>query len=85
MTISTFFGLDMALRALQAQQMGIDVTNHNVSNANTVGYSRQNVKITTTEPFAAPGMNRPMQAGQLGTGSIASDIQRARDMLLDAQ
>jgi len=85
MTISTFFGLDMALRALQAQQTGIDVTNHNVANANTTGYSRQNVKITTTEPFAAPGMNRPATAGQMGTGSIASDIQRARDMFLDAQ
>ena len=35
--ISAFFGLDMALRALQAQQTGIDVTSHNVANANTDG------------------------------------------------
>jgi flagellar hook-associated protein 1 len=82
---STFFGLDMALRALQAQQMGIDVTSHNVANANTAGYSRQNVKIETTDPFAMPGLNRPHTAGQLGTGSIAADVQRARDMFLDAQ
>ena len=82
---SAFFGLDMALRALQAQQTGIDVTNHNVANANTSGYSRQNVVHATTEPFAAPGMNRPATAGQLGTGVITKDIQRARDGFLDTQ
>jgi flagellar hook-associated protein 1 FlgK len=82
---SAFFGLDMALRALQAQQTGIDVTNHNVANANTDGYSRQNVTLVTTEPFAAPGMNRPTTAGQMGTGVIARDIQRARDGFLDTQ
>ncbi|HZO29202.1 MAG TPA: flagellar hook-associated protein FlgK [Chloroflexota bacterium] len=85
MSISPFFGLDMALRALHAQQTGIDVTSHNVANANTEGYSRQNVTIVTTEPFASPGMNRPASAGQIGTGSIAGDIQRARDIFLDTQ
>jgi flagellar hook-associated protein 1 FlgK len=82
---SAFFGLDLALRALQSQQMGIDVTNHNVANANTDGFSRQNVTLVTTEPFAMPGMNRPTTAGQLGTGVIARDIQRARDSFLDTQ
>ena len=82
---SAFFGLDLALRALQAQQMSIDVTSHNVANANTEGFSRQNVVIATTEPWAMPGMNRPATAGQLGTGAMATDVQRARDMFLDAQ
>jgi flagellar hook-associated protein 1 FlgK len=82
---STFFGLDMALRALQAQQTGMDVTSHNVANANTDGFSRQNVQLSTTEPFAMPGMNRPATAGQLGTGVIANNIQRARDGFLDSQ
>ena len=85
MSISPFFGLDMALRALQAQQTGIDVTSHNVANANTDGYSRQNVTIVATEPFAPAGMNRPATAGQIGTGAVASDIQRARDLFLDTQ
>lgn len=85
MSVSAFFGLDMALRALQAQQTGIDVTNHNVSNANTAGFSRQNVTIATTEPFASPAMNRPAQPGQIGTGAIAKNIERARDTFLDVQ
>ncbi|MCC7370282.1 MAG: flagellar hook-associated protein FlgK [Chloroflexi bacterium] len=82
---SAFFGLDLALRALQAQQMGLDVTNHNVANANTEGYSRQNVQLVTTEPYTAPGMNRPATAGQLGTGVIAADVTRARNQFLDNQ
>jgi flagellar hook-associated protein 1 len=84
-SISPFFGLDMALRALQAQQTGIDVTSHNVANANTAGFSRQNVTISTTEPFASPGMNRPASAGQIGTGALATNVQRSRDLFLDTQ
>ena len=83
--ISTFFGLDLALRALQSQQAGLDVTNHNVANANTDGFSRQNVQLATTEPFAVPSLNRPQGAGQVGTGVIAAGIQRARDLFLDIQ
>jgi flagellar hook-associated protein 1 FlgK len=82
---SAFFGLDVALRALQAQQTGIDVTGHNVANANTEGYSRQNVRIVATDPYTEPAMNRSTTAGQLGTGSIAKDIQRARDAFLDTR
>ncbi|MCC6177615.1 MAG: flagellar hook-associated protein FlgK [Chloroflexi bacterium] len=83
--ISTFFGLDMALRALQAQQAGVDVTNHNVANANTDGFSRQRVDIAATTPYTVPGMNRSTGPGQIGTGAIAGGIQRARDLFLDIQ
>lgn len=83
--IGTFFGLDLALRALQSQQAGLDVANHNVANANTEGYSRQNVQLQTTEPFTVPGMNRLTSPGQIGTGVVAAGIQRARDQFLDIQ
>jgi flagellar hook-associated protein FlgK len=33
--------LDMASRALLSEQVGIEVTSHNVTNVNTPGYSRQ--------------------------------------------
>ena len=41
MPISTFFGLETALRGILAQQRALDVTGHNIANANTVGYTRQ--------------------------------------------
>ncbi len=80
-----FFGLDLALRALHAQQLGLDVTNHNVANANTPGFSRQEVVLETTDPYTLPGMNRAQMAGQVGTGVVAAGIQRARDVFADVQ
>jgi flagellar hook-associated protein 1 FlgK len=82
---STFFGLDLALRALHAQQAGLDVTNHNVANANTPGFSRQRVHIVATTPFSEPGLNRPGGPGQLGTGAVAQSIRRIRDIFVDLQ
>jgi flagellar hook-associated protein 1 FlgK len=82
---SAFFGLDLGLRALQAQQMGLDVTGQNVANANTAGYSRQTVDLQTTEPYTMPGLNRAQIAGQVGTGVIVAGIDRARDVFADVQ
>jgi len=42
---SSFSGLNTALSALYAQRRGLDVTGHNVANANTEGYSRQRVDL----------------------------------------
>jgi flagellar hook-associated protein 1 len=80
-----FFGLDLSLRALQAQQLALDVTNHNVANVNTAGFSRQEVVLQTTDPYTLPGMNRAQIAGQMGTGVIGSGIKRARDLFADVQ
>ncbi|HLI28754.1 MAG TPA: flagellar hook-associated protein FlgK [Chloroflexota bacterium] len=85
MTTSTFFGLELSLRAMQAQQAGLDTTSHNVANANTKGFSRQSVVLEPTTPFMLPAFNRLQQAGQLGTGVAAVTIERARDLFLDVQ
>jgi flagellar hook-associated protein 1 FlgK len=81
----TFFGLETALRSLRTHQMAMDVTNHNVANANTPGYSRQVPHLSTTDPYTVPGLGRPLQAGQLGTGSQVSAVQRSRDPFLDGR
>lgn len=82
---STFFGLDMALRALQTQQQAIDITNHNVANANTEGFSRQTAQLGTTEPYTVPAFNRNPGPGQVGTGVQVELVKRVRDLYLDAQ
>jgi flagellar hook-associated protein 1 FlgK len=79
----TFFGLETALRGLRAAQTGVDVTSHNVSNANTPGFSRQSAALATTPPYTIPAMNNSTQAGQMGTGVIVARIERARDVFLD--
>ncbi len=69
----------MATLALQTQQKAIDITAHNIANANTPGYTRQKAQMVTTEPFSYAG------AGQVGTGVIVSDIERIREEFMDYQ
>ena len=85
MPVSTFLGLETTLRGILAQQLALDVTGHNISNANTVGYSRQAAVMAPTEAYTVPGVTRPPQAGQLGTGVNVQSYQRMRDEFLDIQ
>lgn len=83
--MSTFHGLEMAKQALFAQQSALYTTGHNISNANTEGYSRQRVNFETTSPFPTVSRNRPEIPGQMGTGVQAGSVQRIRNEYLDYQ
>lgn len=74
-----------ATRGMSTQQMAINVTSHNIANANTEGFSRQRVVIETTTPFGMPSLSNAAEPGQMGTGSQVSAIQRVRDSFLDYQ
>ena len=45
---STFMGLEASKRGLFTQQSALYTTGHNISNANTEGYTRQRVNMETT-------------------------------------
>lgn len=79
---STFGGLNTLVRGLYAQQVALDTVGHNISNANTEGYSRQNVNLTTTSTESVYGNRGVMQ---LGTGVTVDSIMRARDTFVDRQ
>ncbi len=85
MPVSTFMGLETTLRGILAQQLALDVTGHNIANANTVGYSRQRASLVATDPYTVPGVTRPPQAGQLGTGVDVAQYERVRDAFIDLQ
>lgn len=82
---STFHGLETARRGMFTQQSALQVTGHNIANANTPGYSRQRVNFVQTEPYPPASMNRPQIPGQMGTGVKAGSIQRVRESFLDVQ
>lgn len=82
---STFFGLETARRGLFAFQQALDTTGHNISNANTPGYSRQVVRLSETTPFSPPSFSRPSMAGMIGTGVEVASIERMRDEFLDTE
>lgn len=82
---STFMGLETAKRGMFTQQSALYTTGHNISNANTPGYSRQRVNFQTTTPYPGVGLNRPNIPGQMGTGVEAGSVQRIRDSFMDVQ
>ncbi|WP_100401656.1 flagellar hook-associated protein FlgK [Bacillus sp. FJAT-42315] len=82
---STFHGLETAKRGMFTQQSALYTTGHNISNANTPGYTRQRINFQTTLPYPGIGMNRPQIPGQMGTGVEAGSVQRVRDSFLDLQ
>lgn len=82
---STFHGLEVGKRSLFAQQSALHTTGHNLSNANTEGFTRQRVNFQTTNPYSYPGMNNDRSPRQLGTGVVATSITRMREDYLDIQ
>jgi flagellar hook-associated protein 1 FlgK len=85
MAISTFFGLETTLRGILAHQQAINTTSHNVSNANTEGYSRQEAVLGATDPYrVAAGIGRT-NSGHIGSGVNVEAFKRIRDGFLDLQ
>jgi flagellar hook-associated protein 1 FlgK len=70
--------MDIAKRALAANQLGVEVTGNNIANVNTPGYSRQKVNFETSQAL-------PMPYGPLGYGVQISGIERAFDPLVAAR
>ena len=80
---STFMGLEIGKRGIQAHQQALATVGHNLNNVNTQGYSRQRIELSPFEPIYLPGLNRAETAGQIGQGVIVERIERIRDQLLD--
>lgn len=86
MGISTFFGLETSLRGILAHQQAIDTTSHNVSNANTEGYSRQTATLGATAALqVTTGVGNGNVYGDIGSGVGVESYQRIRDTFLDLQ
>ena len=64
--------LNIGYSGLSAAQVGINTTGHNISNAETEGYSRQRV-------MTSPALPVQMGNGQIGNGVAVADIARVFD------
>jgi flagellar hook-associated protein 1 len=86
MSISTFNGLNIALRGLTAQQRALDVTSHNIANVETPGYSRQEAVFAAAPVLdVGAGALQQGQGAQLGQGVDILTYRRLRDDFLDLQ
>src|SRR5690606_41664834 len=82
--VSSFHGLELGKRGLFAGQTGISTAGHNIANANTRGYSLQQVYLTTS-PSVDIWSTGQWGSSQLGTGVSLESITRIRDRFLDQQ
>ncbi|WP_035051344.1 flagellar hook-associated protein FlgK [Carnobacterium pleistocenium] len=78
--MSGLFGtLNNATKGLNVQQSALQTTSHNISNANTEGYSRQKVTMVADNPYTLGGI------GQVGTGVRIASIDRIVDPYVNNQ
>ena len=74
--ISLNSNLEIARRAMQANQLAMSVIGSNIANVNTPGYSRRRAAIQE-----AGGID--VGVGRVGAGAQVVDIRRVRDSILD--
>jgi flagellar hook-associated protein 1 len=74
--MSSFYGLYSVRSGLDAARRAMDTVGQNVANANTVGYTRQEVSFTSAEP------PHVLKAGR---GIAEVQVMRYRDEFLDRQ
>ena len=83
---STFYGLEIARKGLFISQKGLDVTGHNIANANTPGYTRQRLVTSSLEPATGGyGQFTYTAKGQVGSGVTIQELSQIRDKFIDMQ
>lgn len=75
----SIFGIfDIGKNALFAAQTALTVTNNNIANVNTPGYTRQSVVLEVADPVSIRG-------GFLGRGAKVTGVRRDYDRFIEAQ
>ena len=82
---STFSGIELGKRSIMAHSDAITTAGHNISNADTEGYSRQRVQMKEFDPLYRADLERPERAGMLGQGIDTQSVERIRDEMLDSR
>ena len=86
MSISSFYGLQTSLRGLLAQQRLLDTAGHNIANASTKGYSRQEAALVASAALQIPAGGIAGGSGaHLGSGVDVQSFRRIRDQFVDLQ
>ena len=70
--------MNAGVSGLLAMQRALDITSHNIANAQTPGYSRQRVELAATQPVSTGD-------GFVGRGVSVTTIQRSYDDLIASQ
>ena len=82
---STFFGIEIGRTGINVGQKGLDVTGHNISNVDTLGYTRQRLVTTAYEPFSGMHKFTPIDNALVGAGARVMILDQIRSKFLDLQ
>jgi flagellar hook-associated protein 1 len=74
-----FSAFEIGRRALNASQVGINITGQNIANVNTAGYTRRHVSL------AESTTNNLANGFQIGTGVTVQGVTAFRDSLLQSR
>lgn len=77
---SSFFGLDIGKTGLYAYQAALNTTGHNITNTNTLGYTRQ---VSTQKAGEALRVNS--KYGMAGTGVQITGVEQIRNTYYDVK
>ena len=81
---STFYGFEIARSGIVASQYALNITGHNITNADTDGYTRQ--RLDTASISAVMGMQRLASTrAAIGGGVRVNGVEQIRDNYLDKQ
>lgn len=69
-----FSSLNAAVRALEAQQVGLSVTGQNIANANSPGYTRRTLTISPIPPY---------ETWSAGGGATVTGLHAQRDYIVE--
>jgi flagellar hook-associated protein 1 FlgK len=76
--MSILSALNIAVKAMEAQQKAIQTTGHNLANVDTPGFSRQRVELSS----AAPSAEGPFSLGQ---GTVISGVKSLVSRFIEAE
>ena len=79
----TFLGFETAKRGLTAAQKGLDIAGQNLTNWDSVGYTRQRVTQVAIAPDAYRSRYATNRANLAGQGVDITGIDQTRDAFLD--
>lgn len=86
MSLSSFFGLNIGVSALDTMQQAEDVVANNISNANTPGYVQETAQLQESSAYPPiPSQDQPIMGGQMGQGVDVSEVTRDTNSFVNEQ
>lgn len=82
---STFYGLEIAKTGLFTAQNSMEISGHNISNADTEGYTRQRLDTAAMPPGYGGTLVAVNQRSTAGRGVTTINVEQVRNSFLDYQ